>query len=106
MDNSLLYNWQSLLAVGIIILGLGVYAIVFFRNLVKIFLGLEVFSKGIALIFLAAGSANGKLALAQSFVVTYIVIEAVLATVALSLIVHTYQNYGTLDIRKLSKLKG
>lgn len=106
MHNSLFFTWPGMLIAGIIIIFIGLYAVICYRNLIKIFLGIEVFSKGIALIFLGAGTANGQLALTQAMLISYIVIEAVVATVVLGLIVHIYQNYGTLDIRSLSKLKG
>jgi len=106
VENSIFFNFYALFIVALGIIGLGLYAILSYRNLIKIFIGIEVMSKGIGLLFIAAGSANGRLALAQSYLITYIVIEAVVATVALSLIMLTYRHYGTLDIRKLSKLKG
>ena len=106
MENSVFFSWPGLLLAGAIIIFLGLYAILAYRNLIKIFLGIEVFSKGVALLFLGAGSANAQLGLAQSLLITYIVIEAVVATVVLGLIVHIYQHYGTLDIRQLSKLRG
>jgi len=106
MENSIFFTWPGMLVAGILIIFLGLYAILFYKNLIKIFLGVEVLSKGIGLLFLAGGLANGKLALAQTYLISYIVIEAVVATVVLGLIVHIYQNYGTLDVRSLSKLKG
>jgi NADH:ubiquinone oxidoreductase subunit K len=106
MENSLFYSWYGLLLLSCVVMSLGLCAILMYRNLIKIFIGIEIASKGIVILFLAAGSANGKLMLAQSLLVTYIIIEAVVATVVLGLITHIYHEYGTLDIRTLTKLRG
>ena len=76
------------------------------RNLIKLFIGIEVIGKGVSLVLLATGFAKANILLAQSLVVTYIVVEVSLVATALALIINVYRHTKSLDIRKLTKLKG
>jgi len=97
---------KMLLFCGLLAFMLGLYLLLSHRNLIRIILGVEVLSKGITLILLAAGQARGAIPFIQSLVVTFIIVETVLAAVMLGLIVLVYKTHGSLDIRLLSKLKG
>ncbi len=91
---------------GLLVMMLGVYMLVLYRNLIRLIIGVEVVSKGVTLIFLAAGLFRQDVAFIQSLVVTFIIVETVLAAVMLALVVGVHRIYGSLDIRHLSKLKG
>ena len=95
---------KMLLFCGLLAFMLGLYLLLSHRNLIRIILGVEVLSKGITLILLAAGQARGAIPFIQSLVVTFIIVETVLAAVMLGLIVLVYKTHGSLDIRLLSKL--
>jgi len=43
--------------------------------------------------------------LAQSVVITSIVIAAAVAAVALSIVINAYRHYGSVDVKKLSRLR-
>ena len=95
-----------LLFCGFLVFMLGLYLLFSYRNLVRIILGVEVLAKGITLILLAAGLARGNIPFIQSLIITFIIVETVLAAVMLGLIVLVYRTHGSLDIKLLSKLKG
>jgi len=95
-----------LLASGLLVMMLGVYMLVMFRNLLRLIIGVEMVAKGITLIFLAAGAYRQEIGFIQSLVVTFIIVETVLAAVMLALAVRAHKIYGSLDIRHLSKLRG
>ena len=84
----------------------GVYALLTMRNLIKLFIGVEVVSKAVSLALVASGAARNSVLAAQALVVTYIVVEVSLVATALALIINVYRRTGSLDIRKLAKLKG
>jgi len=76
------------------------------RNLIKLFICIEVIGKGISLLLLSTGFAKGNILTAQALVITYIVIEVSLVATALALIINVYRTSRSLDIRRLAKLKG
>lgn len=91
---------------GLLIMMLGVYMLILYRNLLRLILGVEVVAKGVTLIFLAAGVYRQDIGFIQSLVVTFIIVETVLAAIMLSLVVGAHRIYKSLDIRILSKLRG
>jgi multisubunit Na+/H+ antiporter MnhC subunit len=89
-----------------VLLFAGIYCLLSMRNLIKLFIGIEVIGKAVSLALLATGLAKRSVLAAQSLVVTYIVVEVSLVAVALALIISLYRKTGSLDVRKLAKLKG
>jgi NADH:ubiquinone oxidoreductase subunit K len=85
---------------------IGLYGLFSSRNLIKLLIGLEILAKSVALSFITAGYFRRETFLAQSFVITFIVVEVSLVAVALALAINAYRTTGSLDIRKLSRLKG
>lgn len=92
--------------VGIALLVIGLYASITRTNLLQIIIGLEIMARGVSLVFISAGAANGTLAGAQAIVITTILIEAVTVAIALSLVVASYQHNRSLSIAALRRLKG
>ncbi len=76
------------------------------RNLIKLFIGVEIISKGVSLALVATGFVKQNILTAQAITVTFIVIEVSVVATALAIIINVYRHTGSLDIRKLSKLKG
>jgi NADH-quinone oxidoreductase subunit K len=76
------------------------------RNLIKLFIAIEVIGKGVSLLLLSTGVAKASPLTAQALVITYIVIEVSLVATALALIINIYRHTKGLDIRSLAKLKG
>jgi NADH-quinone oxidoreductase subunit K len=96
----------ALVFFSLLLLMIGAYVLLGYRNLIRILLGVEVISKGITLVFLAAGLHQGRIDLAQTFIVTFIIVETVLAAVMLGLVILVHRIHNSLDIRKLSRLRG
>jgi len=88
------------------LLGTGLYGLLAKRNLIKLFIAIEVISKGVSLLLLATGFARNNVLVAQALVVTFIVIEVSLVATALAIIINIYRHTKSLDVRKLAKLKG
>ncbi|MDD8025271.1 MAG: NADH-quinone oxidoreductase subunit K [Acidobacteriota bacterium] len=99
-------HWLVYLFFAAGLVGIGLYALLTMRNLIKLFIGIEVIGKGVSLILLSTGFAKGHILLAQSLVVTYIVIEVCLVATALALIINVTRHTKSLDVRKLTQLKG
>ena len=99
-------TWLLYLAFAAVLVFVGLYCLLSMRNLIKLFIGIEVISKGISLALVATGFAKKNILVAQALAVTFIVIEVSVVATALAIIINTYRHTKSLDIRKLSKLKG
>jgi multisubunit Na+/H+ antiporter MnhC subunit len=91
-------------AAGLLFVGL--YCLLTMKNVIKLFIGIEVISKGVTLALLATGFVKKNTLLAQSLVITFIVVEVSLVATALAIIINIYKHTKSLDIRKLTKLRG
>ena len=96
----------ALLFTGLLLFGTGVYLLLGVRNLLRIVLSVEVLAKGVTLMLLGAGVHRGALGVTQSLIVTFIIVETILAAVMLALVVIYQRTNSSLDVRLLSRLKG
>lgn len=85
---------------------IGLYCLLTSRNMIKLLIGLEIMAKSAVLSFIVAGWARNETFLSQSLVITFIVVEVCIVAVALALVINAYRNTGSLDVRRLAKLKG
>ena len=99
-------TWYLYLFFAAALVGAGILGLLAKRNLIKLFIAIEVIAKGVSLLLLATGFAKGNILLAQALVVTFIVIEVSLVATALALIINIYRQTKSLDVRNLAKLKG
>lgn len=99
-------TWFLYMFFTAVLLFTGIYCLLTMRNLIKLFIGIEVVGKAVSLALVATGLAKRNVLAAQSLVVTYIVVEVSLVAVALALIINIYRKTKSLDIRQLAKLKG
>lgn len=111
------------IAVAIIIL-IGLYAVIFKRNLIKIVIGIVLIESGVNLFLITLGYREGGVApiytslpdgvtvpvdmvlpVPQALTLTSIVIGVAVLALMLSLVMHIYRHYGSLDVRKMRRLK-
>lgn len=112
--------------VGVALLfGIGLFALVFKRNLIKIAMGLSIIDSGINLFLIALGYRTGGIApifttapvsdakaaaamvlpAPQALTLTSIVIGLAVSALMLSLAVLLFKHYGSLDSRKARGLR-
>jgi multisubunit Na+/H+ antiporter MnhC subunit len=94
------------MAFAALLVAMGIYVLLTMRNLIKLFIGVEIISKGVSLALVATGFVKQNILTAQAITVTFIVIEVSVVATALAIIINVYRHTGSLDVRKLSKLKG
>jgi len=87
------------------LLGIGLYALMITRNLIKVVIALQIMIKGAMLALILAGRLAGQINLGQSMAVTVIVADTIVAVIALALAVQVRRHFGTLDIKALSTLR-
>lgn len=111
----MIYNIPYIAAIALILLGL--YALIFKRNLIKIVIGILLIENGVNLflitlafrqdkiepIYSGTGSRLMSLPVPHALTITSIVIGVSVLALMLSLIVHIYRHYGTLDVRKMGR---
>ena len=85
----------------ILLLVIGFYGLLITRNLIKLVLVLQILVKAVVIALVLAGKASGNLGMGQSLAATVIV-----AVVALALAVQVRRRVGTLDLAKISTLRG
>ena len=99
----------------------GLYGVIFKRNLIKIILGLCIMEYSTNLFLVLIGYINLKVSpiitdnpnaknfvdpLPQALVLTAIVIGLSTTALLLAIAVRIYKKYGTFDIREIKELKG
>ncbi len=90
----------------VLLLVVGFYGLLITRNLIKIVLVLQILVKAVVVALVLGGKASGNLGLGQSLAATVIVADTVVAVVALALAVQVRRRAGTLDLAKISTLRG
>ncbi|HVM71367.1 MAG TPA: NADH-quinone oxidoreductase subunit K [Anaerolineales bacterium] len=93
--------------IGVVgLLSVGFYGMLVSRNLIKLVVCLQLLAKAAILALVAAGQAVGKMDLGQSLALTVIVADTIVAVMGIALGVQIRRRTGTLDVRKLSSLRG
>jgi multicomponent Na+:H+ antiporter subunit C len=104
------------LAVAALVL-VGLYAVIFKRNLIKIVIGITLIESGVNLFLITLGYKEGSIApiytaspssimsmpVPQALTLTSIVIGVAVLALMLTLVIHIYRHYGTLDVRKIKE---
>lgn len=113
----MIYNIPYIAVVALVLIGL--YALLFKRNLIKMVIGITLIESGVNLFLITLGyreqsiapiytsSPGGMMSLPvpQALTLTSIVIGVAVLALMLSLVIHIYRHYGTLDVRKIRRLK-
>ena len=88
------------------LLGVGFYGLLITRNLIKIVMVLQILIKAVILALILAGKLGGNFGLGQSAAATVIVADTIVAVVGLALAVQVRRRFGTVDVPKISTLRG
>ena len=113
----MIYNIPYIAVACLIIIGL--YTLVFKRNLIKMIIGITLIESGVNLFLITLGYRKGSIApiytsspggvmalpIPQALTLTSIVIGVAVLALMLSLVIQIYRHYGTLDVRKVGRLK-
>lgn len=108
---------------SIILITLGLYVIMFQRNLIKMVVGLGIIDYGVNMLIVSIGYNEGGTAplfvageirpgmhfvdpVPQALTLTNIVIGACVTAMALAIVVRLYQKYQTLDTGEIRRLRG
>jgi multisubunit Na+/H+ antiporter MnhC subunit len=99
-------NLQTVVAAAVILLiGVGIYALLVTRNMIKVIVALQILVKGVILSLVLAGNLQSKVFLSQSMALTVIVADTIVAVVGLALAVQVRKSVGSLDLKDLTTLR-
>ena len=105
--NMEIFTFENIIfIIGFMLILAGCYCLIRTYHMLKIIIGIEVAMKAVTLFIALAGFINRNISLAQTFIITAIVLEVVVTVVAAGIAISLYKKYGSMDIRNLRKLKG
>jgi len=105
----------------VMFVGLGIYTLMFKRNLIKIAIGICLIENGVNLFLITLGYRKGAIApiytqapsgqamvlpTPQALTLTSIVIGIATTALILSIVMMIYKHYGTLDTDQVRRLRG
>ena len=121
----MIYNLPFITVV--LLIAIGMYAIIFKRNLIKIAIGITIVESGVNLFLITLGYREGGVApiftnlppnispeqipekmvlpVPQALTLTSIVIGVAVLALILAFVINIYKNYGTLDANKIRRLR-
>ena len=103
----MMFSPLNVILFGVVaLLGIGFYGLLITRNLIKVVMVLQILVKAVLLALVLAGKLSGNMGLGQSTAVTVIVADTIVAVVGLALAVQVRRRFGTLDVPKISTLRG
>lgn len=76
------------------------------RIAIKQVIAIKIMLQGVMLIVILAGKQQNNLALAQSMVVSALIVETVVIALALAMIVNVFRRYPDGDVDLMRKLRG
>ena len=76
------------------------------RNVIKQVIGLKIMLQGVTLSLVHAGHMLGDMRLAQTMVISALVVETVVIAIAISLIVNVFRRSPSGDVDLLTRLRG
>jgi NADH-quinone oxidoreductase subunit K len=92
------------LVLSAVLFGLGIVAFVFKRNIITIFMAIELMLNAVNLAFMAFARAHNQLD-GLVFVFFVIVVAAAEAAVGLAIVISVYVNRQTLNVERINLLK-
>ena len=95
-----------MLIAGVVLILTGCFELIRTRNMLKIIIALELAIKAVSMFITLGGWLNGNMPVAESLIVSVIVLEVVVATVLSGIAISIYHKHGNMDIRSLKNLKG
>ena len=101
-------DWLDLLntALTVLLFLIGLFCLLTRRNVIKQVFGLKIMLQGVTLSLLHAGHVCGDVRLAETMVISALVVETIVIAIALALIVNVFRHYLSGDVDLLDRLRG
>ncbi len=97
----------STFGLGVILTAIvGFYCLLTTRSLLRALIAMEILSKSVTLLLVLAGFVTGRVALAQTLVITLIIVEVAVLVVAVGIVLALFKGESEVDATMLRNLKG
>ena len=93
-------------SVTVLLFLIGLLCLLTQRNTIKQVIGLKIMLQGITLALVHAGYVLDDMRMAQTMVISALVVETVVIAIAVTLIVNVFRRYPSGDIDLLNRLRG
>lgn len=93
-------------SVAVLLFLIGLLCLLTQRNAIKQVIGLKIMLQGVTLDLVHAGYVLGDMRMAQTMVISALVVETVVIAIAITLIVNVFRRYPSGDIDLLNRLRG
>ena len=103
VDNAFVMG--SLFAACLLLIA-ALYCIMVSSNMIRILIGIELVTKALTLVLVAAARFTNQSGLGQALVITLIVVEVVVVAIAAGVVIGAYRHTGSLNAGHLQNLKG
>jgi len=97
---------ESFLIIGLILFLAGLFTAISRKNIIGIFMGIELILNASALNFAAFSRFSARSLEGQLFSIFIIVLAAAEAAIALALLLAIYRRHGDIDAERLDRMKG
>ena len=94
------------LSLTALLLLIGLLCLLTRRSVIKQVIGIKIMLQGVTLSLIHAGHQSGDVRLAETMVISALVMETIVIAIALALIVNVFRRDPTGDIDQLDRLKG
>jgi len=101
-------SWLDPLNVALVIMLflVGLLCLLTQRNVIKQVFGLKIMLQGVTLSLVHAGQMCGDVRLAETMIISALVVETIVIAIALALIVNVFHHYLSGDVDHLDRLRG
>jgi len=82
------------------------YCILATRNLIRILIGMELMTKAVTLLLAVGGYVSHQMAVAQTYIITLIVLEVVVIAIAAAIVIGSHKHNNDMDAGRMNNLKG
>lgn len=106
--NVLSIPWVNTLttALALVLFLIGLFCLLTRRSVIKQVIGLKIMLQGVSLSLIQAGHICGDVQMAETMVISALIVETIIIAIALALIVNIFRHYPSGDIDHLNRLRG
>ncbi|MFP3896965.1 MAG: NADH-quinone oxidoreductase subunit NuoK [Anaerolineales bacterium] len=106
--NILSIPWVNTLntILALLLFTIGLFCLLTRHSVVKQVIGLKIMLQGVSLSLIHAGHLCGNIQMAETMVISALIVETIIIAIALALIVNIFRHYPSGDVDHLNRLRG
>jgi NADH-quinone oxidoreductase subunit K len=93
-------------SLALLLFVIGLFCLLTRRRVIKQVIGLKIMLQGVSLSLIHAGHVCGDVQMAETMVISALIVETIVIAIALALIVNVFRHYPSGDVDDLNRLRG